>query len=74
MKDPKHRGTGKLRGPLVGRPREARQGLSRDHRLTSQPVDWADDVWEEVVANLTHKDNHNRAIAAQVLCNLARSD
>jgi hypothetical protein len=24
--------------------------------------------------NLSHKDNHNRAIAAQVLCNLAKSD
>lgn len=42
--------------------------------ITSQPVDWADDVWGEVLANLTHKDNHNRAIAAQVLCNLAKSD
>jgi len=26
------------------------------------------------VESLTHKDNHVRAIAAQVLCNLARSD
>src|SRR4051812_3115962 len=42
--------------------------------LTSRPVDWADEVWDGVVANLAHTDNHNRAIAAQVLCNLARSD
>ena len=42
--------------------------------LTSQPVDWANDVWNDVLANLTHQDNHNRAIAAQVLCNLAKSD
>jgi hypothetical protein len=42
--------------------------------ITSRPVDWANDVWDEVLANLTHKDNHNRAIAAQVLCNLAKSD
>jgi len=41
---------------------------------TEQPVDWAYDVWDEVVANLGHRDNHNRAIAAQVLCNLAKSD
>jgi hypothetical protein len=41
---------------------------------TDQPVAWAYDVWEEVVSNLTHVDNHNRAIAAQVLCNLAKSD
>jgi hypothetical protein len=41
---------------------------------TNRPVDWAHDVWDEIVENLSHKDNHNRAIAAQVLCNLAKSD
>ena len=41
---------------------------------TDKPVDWAYDVWDEMVRNLSHKDNHNRAIAAQVLCNLAKSD
>lgn len=41
---------------------------------TDKPVDWAYDVWDEMVENLSHKDNHNRAIAAQILCNLARSD
>jgi hypothetical protein len=41
---------------------------------TDQPVAWAYDVWDEVVSNLKHEDNHNRAIAAQVLCNLAKSD
>ena len=41
---------------------------------TDQPVDWAYEVWDELVEKLTHKDNHNRAIAAQVLCNLAKSD
>src|SRR5688572_18075122 len=41
---------------------------------TEKPVDWAYDVWDELLANLTHKDNHNRAIAAQVLSNLAKSD
>src|SRR5687767_2191718 len=41
---------------------------------TDKPVDWAYDVWDEMLENLTHKDNHNRAIAAQVLCNLAKSD
>ena len=41
---------------------------------TDKPVDWAYDVWDEMVENLSHKDNHNRAIAAQVLCNLAKSD
>jgi hypothetical protein len=41
---------------------------------TSRPVDWAYDVWDEMVKNLSHRDNHNRAIAAQILCNLAKSD
>ena len=43
-------------------------------KLTGHPVDWAYEVWDELLANLSHKDNHNRAIAAQVLCNLAKSD
>jgi hypothetical protein len=42
--------------------------------LTDKPVDWAYEIWDELVKNLSHRDNHNRAIAAQVLCNLARSD
>ncbi len=41
---------------------------------TDEPVDWAYDVWDELVENLRHLDNHNRAIAAQILCNLAKSD
>jgi len=43
-------------------------------KLTDKPVDWAYEAWDELLANLTHRDNHNRAIAAQVLCNLAKSD
>ena len=41
---------------------------------TDKPVDWAYEAWDELIENLNHKDNHNRAIAAQVLCNLAKSD
>ena len=41
---------------------------------TEKPVDWAYDAWDEMVATLSSKDNHERAIAAQVLCNLAKSD
>jgi hypothetical protein len=41
---------------------------------TDNPVDWAYDVWDGMIADLRHKDNHRRAIAAQVLCNLAKSD
>jgi len=42
--------------------------------VTDGPVSWAYEAWDELIANLSHKDNHNRAIAAQVLCNLAKSD
>jgi hypothetical protein len=43
-------------------------------KATDKPVDWAYEVWDELLANLSHKDSHNRAIAAQVLSNLAKSD
>ena len=41
---------------------------------TDHPVDWAYEAWDDLVTDLHHKDNHVRAIAAQVLCNLAKSD
>lgn len=41
---------------------------------TEQPVAWAYGVWDELLATLRHPDNHQRAIAAQLLCNLAKSD
>ena len=43
-------------------------------QATDQPVDWAYEAWDDLVKDLRHKDNHVRAIAAQVLCNLAKSD
>jgi len=42
--------------------------------ITHQPVDWAYEVWDDLLAQLQNKNNHQRAIAAQVLCNLAKSD
>ena len=53
-----------------------RQGTACQQILdqTSQPVDWAYDVWDELLRQLTDKGNRNRSIAAQVLCNLAKSD
>ncbi len=41
---------------------------------TDKPVDWAYEAWDELVDELTDKDNHVRAISAQILCNLAKSD
>jgi hypothetical protein len=42
--------------------------------VTEEKVDWAYEVWNEVVANLSDIDNHNRAIAGLILCRLALSD
>jgi hypothetical protein len=42
--------------------------------LTEQPVGWAYEVWDELLAKLRHPDNHQRAIAVQLLANLAKSD
>jgi hypothetical protein len=41
---------------------------------TEKPVDWAYEAWDEIVDGLTHKDNHVRAIASQILAHLAKSD
>jgi hypothetical protein len=41
---------------------------------TTQKVDWAYDVWNQLKEDLTHPDNHQRSRAAQFLCNLAKSD
>lgn len=39
-----------------------------------QPVDWAYEVWDELIVDTTHKDAHKRSIAAQFLSYLAISD
>jgi hypothetical protein len=41
---------------------------------TEKPVDWAYEAWDELIEGLTDKDNHVRAISAQVLASLAKSD
>lgn len=43
-------------------------------KSSEEPVDWAYDAWDQLVANLRHKDNHVRSISSQVLSNLAQSD
>ncbi len=42
--------------------------------LLKDPVNWSYEIWEEVIENLSHPDNHNRAIAGQVLSRMAKSD
>ncbi len=43
-------------------------------RESEKPVSWAYEIWDELVAGLTHKDNHVRAICGQLLGNLGKSD
>jgi hypothetical protein len=52
------------------------QGAAYTYLLeaTKKPVDWAYEVWDELLAGLSHKDNRVRSISAQLLCNLAKSD
>lgn len=47
-----------------------------EHVFTAaeQPVGWAYEVWDDLVAALGHRDAHHRAIASQLLCALAKSD
>jgi hypothetical protein len=42
--------------------------------MTDASVPWSYAVWDDLVEKLGHPDNHHRAIAAQLLCNLAKSD
>lgn len=41
---------------------------------TENPVDWAYDVWDNLLYLLKHGNNRSRSIAGQLLCNLAKSD
>src|SRR5690242_5601205 len=41
---------------------------------TQEPVDWAYEIWDDLLHLLVAGDNRQRAIAAQILCNLAKSD
>jgi hypothetical protein len=41
---------------------------------TEKPVDWAYEAWDQFVEGLRHRDNHVRAISAQILASLAKSD
>lgn len=65
---------------------QAMEGLrTADHSLqdaafrfflatTNQPVEWAYLVWDNLLALLRSGNNRQRAIAAQLLCGLAKSD
>ncbi|MFI5130947.1 MAG: hypothetical protein ACHQFX_13180 [Chitinophagales bacterium] len=42
--------------------------------LTKEQVEWAYQVWDDLLALTKEGDNHQRTIAVQVLSNLAKSD
>jgi hypothetical protein len=43
-------------------------------QVASEPVNWAYEVWDELLALIRNGDNHQRTIAVQVLSTLAASD
>jgi hypothetical protein len=60
-----------LRSSEQGRQNRAFQGFLK---ATDSPVDWAYEVWDDLLGTLVDGDNRQRSIAAQVLSNLAKSD
>ncbi|MGM0845221.1 MAG: hypothetical protein ACQEUT_09610 [Bacillota bacterium] len=42
--------------------------------MTTSEVDWSYEIWDDLVKDLRHKDNHKRSRAAQFLSHLAISD
>ena len=42
--------------------------------LTDEKVDWIYAVWDVLIENINHKNNHTRAIIGQLICNLTKSD
>lgn len=60
-----------LRSPNPDRQNYAFQALLK---ATDDPVDWAYEVWDDLLRTLVDGDNRQRSIAAQVLSNLAKSD
>jgi len=60
-----------LRSPEPDRQNHAFQSLLK---ATDNPVDWAYEIWDDLLNMLVEGDNRPRSIAAQVLSNLAKSD
>jgi hypothetical protein len=42
--------------------------------IIKKDVNWAYEVWDQLVQDLTHRDNHKRSRSAQFLAHLAISD
>ena len=60
---------------LSGKSRTAQSNAYQElTQLTRSKVTWVYEVWDQLVELLSSKDNRARSIAAQLLCNLAKSD
>lgn len=53
---------------------EQYEGFTELIKVTRQQVDWAYEVWDQLVEQLTAANNHTRSRAAQFLAQLAISD
>jgi len=60
-----------LRSSSQDRQNQAFHGLLK---ASDSPVDWGYEEWDDLLRTLVDGDNRQRAIAAQVLSNLAKSD
>jgi hypothetical protein len=60
-----------LRSSSQDRQNQAFHGLLKASDI---PVDWAYEVWDDLLRTLVDGDNRQRSIAGQVLSNLAKSD
>lgn len=52
----------------------AYQALVGLFKMAEKPVEWAYEVWDQLLDDLTHRDGHRRAFSAQMLTRLAISD
>lgn len=60
-----------LRSKDKERQNQAFQSLSA---MTNEPVDWAYEIWDDLLRLIAEGDNRQRSIAGQLLSNLAKSD
>ena len=42
--------------------------------MTEEKVNWIYEVWDILIVNINHKNNHTRSIIGQLICNLTKSD
>jgi hypothetical protein len=50
------------------------EAFNKINEAINEKVDWAYDIWDQLLEDLTHSNNHLRSRAAQFLCGLAKSD